>query len=253
MKRPVNHLQQYLKEWKRAGREASEAHLCALFREHILRGVLGYRAEDVLIEPRQTEAGRRGWPDLQVRAGDGSRWIRVEGKTQDELLRSEDRRAELWQDKRKYITPETAYFLWVAPNTILLCEVDGTVIRHVRLDASPLIVEEDGEQGAQLITEDGELRQALAPATAEAAAELAHLERFRTGEIQGGHIKVDSSNVRQFAETLDRVGAILIGLLQLTCRLELAGSARQLSLSLAGTAGLQPYDFFFRIAKYKLL
>jgi len=209
MSSPKSHLQHYLNQWRRAGSEASEAHLCALFREHILRGVLGYQGEDVLIQPRQTEAGRRGWPDLQARAGDGSRWLRVEGKTDDDLLRKEAKRRELWRDKQKYITPETAYFMWVAPHTIILCEVDGTPIADLRLDAVPLSFDDTPTKQARLITEDEELAKALAEVDVRAATELLHLDRFRRGEVPAGHLKVESSNVRLFAETLDRVGAIL--------------------------------------------
>jgi hypothetical protein len=49
---------------------------------------------------------------------------------------------------------------------------------------------------------------------------------------------------------IDRVGAISIGMTSLFNRIVQSDSARQLSFTLAGTCGLQPYDFFFRIAKY---
>jgi len=210
-----SHLARYLREWRKHGKSASEGQLYSLVERHIFCGVLGYNSDRVQITPKKGgKKEREGIPDLRVAAGDGSWWVQVEAKTDDVLIRDGREREKLWRNKQKYVTAETAYFLWAAPNTFILCEPTGEVVTEIRLDAKPLVGEEAWESAPRHVTTDEELYEALECISATAAEELRHLERFREAGTPDRYIKVDADNLERFTSTLERIGEILREYLQ---------------------------------------
>ncbi len=215
MKNRNSHLARYLQEWRKHGKSASEGELYHLIKTHIFCGILGYASDQVQTTPKKgSSRDREGIPDLRVKASDDSWWIPCEAKTDDQLIRDGKHRNKLWQDKQKYVTAETAYFLWAAPNTFVLCQPTGQVIREVHLDA-PLLVDEDGcESTPTYAANDEQLYEALECISANAAKELRHLERFRETGTPDHYLKVAAENLDQFTSTLNRIVQILQEYLQ---------------------------------------
>lgn len=99
---------------------------------------LGYPAQDVVIDT----AGDSGRPDVTVRApsgliGENGRprsvdWIVVEAKPKRGTFLDPEERERIFALKAKYITPNTAWFVMVDPQTIVARSTDG-----------PLIIEND--------------------------------------------------------------------------------------------------------------
>ena len=215
MKNSNSHLAKYLQEWRKHGKSASEGELYHLIKTHIFCGILGYESDQVQTTPKKgSRRDREGIPDLRVKAGDDSWWIQCEAKPDDELIRNIKQREELWQDKQKYVTAETAYFLWAAPNTFILCEPTGEVVADVRLDAAPLLEASVATKTSIYVMEDEQLLQALERISAAAAQELKHLEAFRETGTPDHYLKVEAENIDQFTGTLGGIVQILQEYLQ---------------------------------------
>lgn len=214
-------IQSYLDAWRRRGPTASEGDLYDVFANHIVRGLLGYTSDEYNITPR----GKRGSgaPDLRLKTSDGVAWVAVEAKKDDRLIRSNRERERLWRDKQKYVDDQTAYFLWVAPKTLMLCDASGEPIASVRLEAGQANLDLDIAGEWASTTEDAVVADLLAPIAAEAGRERAYLERFRAGELVYGHIKLTRDNVHKLTHSLsDAVGVLLQYLDQSLVRLKLA-------------------------------
>lgn len=203
----------YLNAWQRRGSNASEGDLYDVFASHIVRGILGYTADEYSITPR----GRRGTgaPDLRLKTADGMPWVAVEAKKDDLLIRSNAQRERLWRDKKKYVDDQTAYFLWVAPKTFLLCDAAGREMVGVWLDGGQTAL--DLGLSGQLWrtpTSDDDVAEWLAPISAEAGRELRHLERFRSGELPYGYIEVTGETVGKLTACLGGCAQVLLDYLQ---------------------------------------
>jgi len=212
-KQSQSNIETYQSVWKRRGASANEGDLYDIFATNVVRGILGYTADEYNITPR----GKRGTgaPDLRLKTGDDTAWVAVEAKTDDNLIRRRVERDRLWRDKKKYVDDQTAYFLWVAPRTFLLCDVSGKEIVGIQLETGQPELDLDlQDQVWHQATSDEEVAELLAPISAEAGRERKYLERFRTGELPYGYIKVTSETVGKLTDSLAACINILLGYLQ---------------------------------------
>ncbi len=205
----VSRTQSYLRAWQKRGANASEGDLYDVFAMHIMRGILGYEPDEYNITPR----GKRGTgaPDLRLKTSDGVAWVAVEAKTDDNLIRNAASRARLWSDKRKYVDDQTAYFLWVAPHTFLLCDAAGKELSGVRLEAGQEELHLDlGDNVWHTTIRDEDVAECLSPISADAGRAGKYLERFRAGELPYGHIKVTGETIDLLTRSLSNCANILL-------------------------------------------
>jgi len=149
------------------GRESS---MYGLLRD-VLAVALGYERRSIDID----RAGTRGRPDLTVFAPGGGKdtlipWIVVEAKDEHGIVGDRTRRARLFAEKAKYITADTAWFMFVDPTSI--------VARPVERGASDAGDIELSIPGTTLAT----FAEVFAPLAAERAGVPLMLERFRGGD-----------------------------------------------------------------------
>ena len=197
-------LASYLSEIKGVRGPLSEGHLYGLFAEHVVKGVLGYEAGGYNFAQR----GPRGTPDLSLRDSVGARWVEAEGKVDDGLIRRAESRQRLWQDKRKYVTAETVYFIWFAPRTILVCDIEGNVCAGVYMDDQAAL-ELPLEPQIIVSRHPEEVRKHLYHVSAVAATEAAYLQDFAAGKVRGGYIAADEENLERLTHTLQGVTGLL--------------------------------------------
>ena len=138
---------------------------------------LGYPGRQVLIDT----AGDDGRPDLTIRAPSGMTiasgvpheidWIVVEAKDQRYGLTNENSREKLFEDKSKYITPNTAWFVMVDPLVMIARPVmNGTFSAD-----NDIVFHFSGEDAAAF-------EVAFRPLHAELAGVPDRLRRFREGD-----------------------------------------------------------------------
>lgn len=141
--------------------------------------LLGYPARDVDIDT----AGEGGRPDVTVRVPSGRLdaqgrdtqklpWIVVEAKDEHGVFRDPTRRENIFADKSKYISQDTAWFVMVEPTLWVLRPVTGGTM----MDSARDIV-------IPLTLSNHEFEQHLAPLKADLAGLLPQLERFRAGDL----------------------------------------------------------------------
>ena len=208
-------IRSYIDAWRRRGPNASEGDLYDVFATHIVRGILSYTADEYNITPR----GQRGSgkPDLRLKTGDGTPWVAVEAKIDDRLIRSRADRGRLWADKRKYVDDETAYFLWVAPFTFLLCDAAGREVAGLRIENGQSELDLDlSNQVWHDVTSDAEVAAHLAPINAQAGRERKYLERFQAGDLPYGYIKVTGETVEKLTKGLGGCVDILLDYLKVS-------------------------------------
>jgi hypothetical protein len=63
---------------------------------------------------QETKAGE-GYPDLVLQDPDGDPWLLVDLKLDDACLTDPDRRRELWEEKRKYLTSMARGMILITP------------------------------------------------------------------------------------------------------------------------------------------
>ena len=134
--------------------------------------VLGYPSKDVDIDI----AGARGRPDLTIFAPGAVTtskvsWIVLEAKDAHGVCRKGDRRAALFEEKSKYITADTAWFVMVDPTTIVARPADkgGNAASDIVLDLATLTYDEFLDRFAAL--------------NAKVAGVPQRLTRFRKGDL----------------------------------------------------------------------
>ena len=134
--------------------------------------VLGYPSKDVDIDI----AGKRGRPDLTIFAPGAVTttkvsWIVLEAKEEHGVCRKEARRAALFQEKSKYITADTAWFVMVDPTTIVARPADQgeNAASDIVLDLATLSYNEFLDRFASL--------------KAEVSGVPQRLTRFRDGDL----------------------------------------------------------------------
>jgi|LSQX01.3.fsa_nt_gb hypothetical protein len=204
----MSHIQQYLDDTQSVGRHLSEQHMCNRFADRILSGLLGYAQEDWIINPSAgDDEGAEGIPDISVLAhqnGEQFRWIEIEAKLTDEQVRNDDKRQQLWEDKRKYVRSDTVHFVWISRHTILVCGPDGELKRGVYLDVEqkPLF---SGDARIIHSTDDREVRETLDMISAEAANNLRFLEYFRAGELPSRYLEVTHDTADKLTDALRRI------------------------------------------------
>ncbi len=180
--------------------------MCTRFAERILGDLLGYSGGDWIINPSAGEDdATSGIPDIQVDAREGEqtvRWIVGEAKLDDEKIRNKNKREGLWSDKRKYVSAETVYFIWVAQRTVIVCDPTGKVLVEVYFDEDRLISEIDR---VVCTVEDARVAEELDLVSASQARGFTFLEKFREGKLAARHIEVSDDTVDKLADTLSGV------------------------------------------------
>ncbi len=92
----------------------------------LLTRILNHQDASVLTDvSARSRLGSRSIPDVQVRVLLASgifldRWIVVEAKDEAGVFRNPDTREAIFQEKKKYITSDTEWFVMVDPNVIVL-------------------------------------------------------------------------------------------------------------------------------------
>ena len=104
----------------------------------VARSQSGYRS---IAPSERLTAGVCGRPDLTIFAPGAVAtakvsWIALEAKGERGVCREEDRRADLFAEKSKYITAGTAWFVMDDPATIVARRVD-----HGRNAASDIVLD----------------------------------------------------------------------------------------------------------------
>ena len=134
--------------------------------------VLGYPSKDVDIDI----AGKRDRPDLTIFAPGAVTttkvsWIVLEAKEAHGVCRKEARRAAIFQEKSKYITADTAWFVMVDPTTIVARPADQgeNAASDIVLDLATLSYNEFLDRFASL--------------KAEVSGVPQRLTRFRDGDL----------------------------------------------------------------------
>jgi hypothetical protein len=160
----------------RSTRIGQEASMYGALRDLFI-DVLGYAPSSVVIDT----SGESGRPDITIRAGSGLvnpagaermvDWIVVEAKARAGSFAEPASRERIFSLKAKYITPHTAWFLMVDPQTLVARPVDGP------LDAAADIVID--LPSANLPSIEARLVRLRAN---EAGVPRA-LERFRSGDV----------------------------------------------------------------------
>ena len=199
----------YLSQLAQAGKHLSEQHMCHRFAEQVLGHVLGYEAADWIVNPHAgADDGSSGTPDITIKArtdvGEMA-WIVTEAKLDDNLIRDPTRRAALWADKRKYVTADTVYFLWIAKRTVMVCDTTGNTLVELYLEGRLM---PPGE-GVVCTTDDAQVREALACISAEQAHSMSFLEQFRAGELSCRYLEVNRDSIDQLTSALASIASSL--------------------------------------------
>lgn len=87
-----------------------------------LKDLLGYPTGKVVTE----DSGPSGYPDLKLVGPEGIAWVVGDLKKDDGVLLDADKRAALWEDKRKYVDGLTRFVLFVTPRFVWVCLPDGS-------------------------------------------------------------------------------------------------------------------------------
>lgn len=179
---------------------------------HIFGELLGYEPKAWTINPRagDEDEGAQGIPDLTLKAplnGDQFDWIVGEAKLDDKAIRDPSKRARLWADKKKYITGEAVYFLWLAPQTILVCEPTGDVLVEVHLDDTPRLI--SATETVVTSADDSTVAEHLDLVSAEQASAVKFLERFRDGKLVSRYIEVNRETAGSLTTSLRGIIASL--------------------------------------------
>jgi hypothetical protein len=139
--------------------------------------VLGYPAAAVVIDT----SGESGRPDITVRAGSGLvnqtgaerlvDWIVVEAKARPGSFAETASRERIFSLKAKYITPHTAWFLMVDPQTLVARPVDGPLntAADIVIDLDTVSLETVRARLVRLHSNEAGVPRAL--------------ERFRSGDV----------------------------------------------------------------------
>lgn len=202
---------EYLRDLERAGK-ISESHLYTLLTRYAIKDLLGYAEGQFKIDKAAKGQGR---PDVRLFTEDMSQWVVGEAKLDDEDIRNSSRRAAIWKDKKKYVTAETVYYLWLAPKTILVTHRNGEPIQWVILeDAVP-----PGIEGpACASTERKAIQSTLYRITRKAADDEDHLRRFSEGDLPARDIPVNAESLPLLADTCRRALDVLTGFFKLRFR-----------------------------------
>ncbi len=206
----MGHISDYLSDLASAGARLSEQHMCNRFADRILCGLLGYRQDDVIINPSAgDDDGGEGIPDISVRARQGDEtfdWLVAEAKLDDELIRNDERRTALWADKRKYVSAGVVHFLWVSKRTLLVCRPDGELEFGVYLEDSRVL---SPDERILCTTDEDRVREFLDPVSSAAADSLRFLELFREGKLASRYLAVTHETAEHLTDTLRTIIASL--------------------------------------------
>jgi hypothetical protein len=178
----------------------SETALYTPIATHILTGVLGYAPKYYAIN----KSGAKGTPDIRVFSGeDGSEWVVCEAKLRDADIRKDASRRRIWKEQiveRGYIRAETVYVLMCAPRTFYVCDLDGSVLDGVHIEDNDLL---DIKSDGRLPLSDASLRSLLGRINFEASLERPQYEKFRRGELPGGHIALSTDTISDLQDVFD--------------------------------------------------
>jgi hypothetical protein len=148
-------LKRYLDEIKSV---ASEVGLYTPLATHVFGAVLGYPAKHRVIN----KSGAHGIPDIRLYSQeDHSEWVVVEAKLDDEEIRSEAKRTQVWDKQvlgRGYISPDTFYVVLCAPHTFFVCDLKGQIVEALQIEEGHLL---DPRTGTEFPLTDKALRERL--------------------------------------------------------------------------------------------
>lgn len=130
---------------------------------NLFTGTLGYSIKDVDID----STGESGRPDVTVRAESGLRdskgnitridWIVVEAKDERDAFSSSTKREKIFEEKSKYIGPNTAWFVMVDPTIIVARPAFGRVTggdADIELELKDGLTEAEFRAKLQLLHQD---------------------------------------------------------------------------------------------------
>ncbi|MGH9433895.1 MAG: hypothetical protein ACRD3T_20395, partial [Terriglobia bacterium] len=208
-------LKRYLDEIN-SGSIASEIGFYTPLATQIFGALLGYPPRHRVIN----KSGQHGIPDIRLYSQeDGSEWIVVEAKLDDEQIRYEGNRDRIWREQvleHRYIGPETFYVVLCAPRTFYVCDLDGAILECVHIGDGHSI---DPRTGVQSPLTDAALRERLHIISYAASLERKQFEAFREGTLKSGHVPLISETLPQ----LQPVFSYAIEKLHEYCRVRFRG------------------------------
>lgn len=177
---------------------ASEIGFYTPLATHIFGVLLGHPTKHRLIN----KTGKHGIPDIRLYSQeDGSEWVVVEAKLDDDEIRLENRRDRVWREQvleHGYIGPETFYVVLCAPRTFYVCNLGGEVLEAVHIESDHLL---DPRTKERFPLTDQALKERLYSISYAASLERKQIEAFRRGELKSGHIPLSE-------ETLDQLQSV---------------------------------------------
>ncbi len=194
-------LQKYIAEITK-GLPVSEVAFYTPLSVHVLRGGLGYPPKSCIIN----KAGATGIPDIRLLSEeDGSEWVICEAKLDDEEIRDNGKREDLWRDQiiaKGYLSPETVYVLLCAPRSFYICDVVGELLEAVHLDTEREVLM-DPRSGEELPAADENLRKLLHLITADESRARPQYEKFRRGELKSGFLPLSADTLPKLHDVFD--------------------------------------------------
>jgi len=186
-------LKRYLHEIT-SGSIASEIGFYTPLATHVFGTLLGYPPQHRLIN----KSGKHGIPDIRLYSKeDGSQWVVVEAKFDDEEIRDDERRQKVWREQileHGYISPETFYVVLCAPSTFYVCNLDGEILEALHVQHTRLM---NPRTGAEFPLTDKSFRERLRLVSYAASDERQQFQAFRRGQLKSGHIPIAAETLPQ--------------------------------------------------------
>lgn len=144
----------------------------------LLSWLLGYPKNRI----RSEERAASGIADILLFTNQAYPWVAVEFKLLDDHITQEDRNAQLWEEKRKYLSGAIQYLLFVTPRYMQLRDATGKVVHdgpYISLQHVPLEV----------------IRKKLSLISAEKADHASLWETFISGKLPYSYLPLSGGGV----------------------------------------------------------
>ena len=173
---------------------ASEIGFYTPLATQVFGALLGYPPKHRIIN----KSGKHGIPDVRLYSQeDGSEWVVVEAKLNDDDIRDQKERDGIWREQileHGYIGPETFYVVLCAPRSFYVCNLDGEVLEAVHIEGKRLL---NPRSGAEFPLTDAAFRERLYLISYAASLERKQFEAFREGKLRSGHIPLTAETLPQ--------------------------------------------------------